>query len=139
MLSQYKYLIIAGIALFILGTTYLKGRNDERDKWKLEVAEQVDKARLTEKELQRKADDNAKQAIKDKADLQSKLTIALNSLRSRPERMPEAARANCSGATGKELSRQDAESFIGLAYDCQRESIALDACYKHVDSLVCGQ
>lgn len=123
--------IVLGLAL--LTGAYFKGSHDKDSEWKLVIAEQAKQARLKEQDLQQKADENAKQALSKQAAIQSKLNIALNSLRDRPARLPEAARANCAGSAPTELSRPDAEAFTRFAGDAQLESQALADCYKHVD------
>lgn len=130
-----KYFLAAFIilAIALLTGAYFKGSHDKDSEWKLVIAEQAKQARLKEQDLQQKADDNAKQALKKQADIQSKLNIALNSLRDRPARLPEAARANCSGSTGAQLSVSDGEFLARYAASAQRESEALEACYRHVD------
>lgn len=59
----------------------------------------------------------------------------LVSLRDRPARLPEAARAACAGTSGRELSGRDAEAFVGLAARADRTRAALDACQKREAAL----
>jgi len=134
MISLYAKLGAVVFALLLLFGAYAKGRNDNETKWKLEIAKQVEQARIKEQDLQRKADDNAKQALKDKELIQSRLTIALNSLRDRPDRMPESARANCAGSSGKELSAVDGV-FLRRYATTHAETCwnALEGCYRHLD------
>lgn len=130
-----KYFLAAFIvmAIAIVTGAYFKGSHDKDSEWKLVIAEQAKQARLKEQDLQQKADENAKQALSKQAAIQSKLNIALNSLRDRPARLPEAARTQCQGSTGFELSRVDAEFLTKFASDRDSENQALADCYKHVD------
>lgn len=123
--------IILGLAL--LTGAYFKGSHDKDSEWKLVIAEQAKQARLQEQDLQQKADENAKQALTKQAAIQSKLNIALNSLRDRSARLPKTARANCAGSTGAELSGRDATAFTRLAARADEVRLGLESCYKHVD------
>lgn len=62
-------------------------------------------------------------------------------LQNRPDRqpartggVPQAATA-CKGATGAELSRQDATVAVGIARDADEQREALKACYAAYDSI----
>jgi ABC-type transporter Mla subunit MlaD len=57
-----------------------------------------------------------------------RLADALERLRDRPDRLPEAARAACQGATGRELSGPDAAVLERYAADARRLQLALGAC-----------
>lgn len=60
---------------------------------------------------------------------------AIASLRSRAaERLPEASRAACAGASPAELSRPDAEAFIQFAADAERLRASYATCKAYVDS-----
>lgn len=48
----------------------------------------------------------------------------------------DAARTRCTGATGRELSRPDAQFLTGqIAARAQRQQVALDKCYKEIDQI----
>ena len=63
------------------------------------------------------------------------LNIQLNKLRQRAGRLSEAARAECKGATGSELSDRDAAAFVRLGARAEQCRIGLTACYEYADSL----
>lgn len=72
------------------------------------------------------------------ATINARLSAALASLRSRPERSATAgqlsgAAADCKGATGAELYREDAEVALGIARDADIQRAALAACYQQYD------
>lgn len=76
-----------------------------------------------------------RQEIEDAKDRQlravsAQLADALVQLRNRPERLPEASRAACSGATGAELSGPDAGFLVREAARADELRAALDACQK---------
>lgn len=58
-----------------------------------------------------------------------------NRLLKRSERMSEASRAACQGASGQELSRRDAAFLTGLAASCQRQQVNLKAHQEYVDQI----
>lgn len=55
---------------------------------------------------------------------------ALVRLRERPDRLPEASRTACAGATWRELSRPDAEAAERFARDAAVIQSALDECQQ---------
>ena len=80
--------------------------------------------RLVERSLTRITDakDKELRAVNDR------LADALERLRDRPDRLPEAARAACEGATGRELSGPDAAVLERYAADARRLQLELGAC-----------
>lgn len=62
-----------------------------------------------------------------------RLNIALRELRDRADRRPESAAPSCQGATGRELSRPDAEFLEGFAARAESQRAALIQCYGWVD------
>lgn len=72
------------------------------------------------------------------ATINARLSAALASLRSRPERPASAgqlssAAADCKGATGAELYREDAAVALRIARDADIQRAALAACYQQYD------
>ena len=72
------------------------------------------------------------------ATINARLSAALASLRSRPERPATAgqlssAAADCKGATGAELYREDAAVALRIARDADIQRAALAACYQQYD------
>lgn len=65
----------------------------------------------------------------------TKLNDALNRLRDREVRKGKAAKANCKGTTGAELSREDAEFLTREAARGDEYAIALQACYRYADEI----
>lgn len=64
-----------------------------------------------------------------------RLSAARQRLRERPDRLPEPARAACAGATGRELSGQDATLLVELAADADRLRAALGQCQGWIEAV----
>lgn len=156
MLSLLKPKLIAlGIALLILGILYGSHKLIVRKEVAKAVAhtEQTMSAAYNEKllkasELAREREQvmmaSADKLRKDKdaqiASLNTRLGAALSSLSERPQRTPSASKdtpapCNCSGATGANLSREDAEFLVREAARADRLRSALDQCYKQYESV----
>ena len=60
---------------------------------------------------------------------------ALRGLRNRPARLPDATLSarDCSGSTGRQLSREDAEFLVGFAADAERLNAALRVCQAEAE------
>ena len=101
-----------------------------------EIAEAYQSARNAEKRLI----EASKQIRKDKDEeikaIDARLATALGELRQRKERdsLPNTSR-DCQGATGAELSREDAEFLTRLAASADKAVAALKSCYKQYDSV----
>jgi hypothetical protein len=106
------YLVILAVSL---ASAYGFGRSHANQAHKAALADQLVAARRTEHGMQEKVDAARIQAQTEKVLIVAERDRALASLRNRPERLPEAARAACSGSTGAELSRGDAEDLVRLA------------------------
>lgn len=119
------------IASFFGG--YTKGSSDTYKYQQIEIAKQKDIAHAKEQELQTKEDENTRRHQNEVRSIQSRLNDAIKRLRNRPERLPEESRANCSGASGAELSREDAEFLEREAARADSIREALNTCYLHVD------
>lgn len=85
--------------------------------------------------LQGIIDDLTKKYLIDITAIESERDAALERLRNRPVRTIEAASPNCSGATGAQLSREDAEFLTREAARGDEYAIALQACYKYADEI----
>lgn len=95
-------------------------------------------ARTTEHDLSTKAIAIEQGKQNEIATINARLSAALASLRSRPERPATAsqlssAAADCKGATGAELYREDAAMALRIAGDADIQRAALAACYKQYD------
>jgi hypothetical protein len=69
------------------------------------------------------------------ARLSAALERARVELRNRPDRMPEASRQACPGATGAELSRPDAEFLVGEAARADQLRADLEACTGWIEEV----
>lgn len=95
-------------------------------------------ARATEHDLSTKAIATEQGKQNEIATINARLSAALASLRNRPERPSTAgklssAAADCKGATGAELYREDAAVALGIARDADIQRAALAACYQQYD------
>jgi hypothetical protein len=127
--------VVVGLAISH-GTAYLKGANDKDGEYQLAIKDEQIAAFEIAAVNQEKANERANRLEESRRGIQSRLDVALERLRHRPDRMPDAARPNCQGATGVELSRPDAEFLEREAARADRIRAALGTCYEHVDSLI---
>lgn len=135
--------ILALVLAFVANGFYwhAKGANGADAHWKAKInqerADAQAAARETEQRHQEAANAITKRHAADVQTVRRNLDIALDSLRSRPERpagMPEAARTDCQGGTGAELSRPDAEFLSREAARADDIRIGLQTCYAHIDA-----
>lgn len=130
--------VLLGVLLGFIGAAtggYFKGRSDEAAHWQIEVAKQAEAAKKREDQLQKEADENSSKFNAEKDAINARLANALERLRKRPERLPEAAEPSCQGATGRELSAPDAGFLEREAARADQLRAGLAACYQHLDSL----
>ena len=126
----------AVIAVALLGGAYFKGHHDANVDWEAKAAASKIEAQQQEAAWAESMGRVRKQHEDEKAVVQSRLTTALNSLRDRPAvRLPEAARAACAGATGKELARPDAEFLVRYAADAAQLQSDLRACKAYINTV----
>jgi len=71
--------------------------------------------------------------------LSAELERVRSELRNRPDRMPEASREACAGATGAELSRTDAEFLVGEAARGDQLRADLAECQGWVEAVTAKQ
>ena len=67
--------------------------------------------------------------------INTNLADDLERLRKRADRIPEAARANCAGSAGSELSGEDASFLVREAARADELRAALKACYEYADAV----
>lgn len=156
MLSLLKpKLIVAAIIALVIAAVFLTHKVIVHRAVKKAVAEtqeqmsaEYTKKLLQASELAREREQvmmaSADKLRKDKdaqiASLNTRLGAALSSLSERPQRTPSASKdtpasCNCSGATGANLSREDAEFLVREAARADKLRSALDQCYKQYDSV----
>jgi len=130
-INRYKHLILA-VLLFVAGWTVNGWR------WEAKYANQLEAARETEQSLQAAVDAITNESAAKMRRIVGERDAAIKRLRNRPERMPESARADCKGATGAELSRQDAGFLVRFASDAETVRTALGICYDYADKIKAG-
>ena len=102
-----------------------------------ERAQALQKARDTEAKWQEIINEVTTKQAEKLAEVQHHLDVAIISLRDRPKRsitLPDTSRVECEGASGRELSREDAEFLAREAARADEQRAGLDACYRHVDT-----
>jgi hypothetical protein len=135
--------VLAGIGIVVLlgithGYAYMTGSKHKENEWKAKSVELVDKARETERIWQGVYDEASKSYVARIGVINDRLRVALDGLRDRPDRpvgVPEAPRPDCKGATGAELSRQDASFLEWEAARADRLRAAYELCLKSYDQV----
>ena len=112
----------------------------EKAKQMAEYAENMRLAREKEQALQQGANNLREEKDRELKKVADTNRILLGSLRNRPERPAEGsavsgAASACSGATGAQLAKGDAEFLAGYSADAASLKAALDQCVKQYESL----
>ena len=112
----------------------------EKAKQMAEYAENMRLAREKEQALQQGANNLREEKDRELKKIADTNRILLGSLRNRPERPAEGsavsgAASACSGATGAQLAKGDAEFLAGYSTDAASLKAALDQCVKQYESL----
>ena len=112
----------------------------EKAKQMAEYAENMRIAREKEQALQQGANNLREEKDRELKKVADTNRILLGSLRNRPERPAEgsavsSAAGACSGATGAQLAKGDAEFLAGYSADAASLKAALDQCVKQYESL----
>lgn len=140
MFNPWALLVLLGA--FVLNGFYwhAHGSNSERVRlmaqFEHERVDMVQKARDTEKKWQGAINEITTNQAEKLAEVQHNLDVAIVSLRDRPERptrLPDTPRIECSGASGRELSREDAEFLVREAARADTLRVGLEACYSAYD------
>ena len=105
-----------------------------------EYAKGQEAARKKEQELQANADRLRQEKDREIRDLNARATALNNSLQHRPTRTSEAgslpnSSKSCSGASGKELARGDAEFLVWYATEAARLQADLNQCIRQYEAL----
>lgn len=125
---------ICALALFLWG--YIAGANKQKDKQA--AAQLVSEKKSTEQSAQLAQTIENTRRINDEANakLTATVDVLINGLRNRTSRkLPNTAAVTCEGATGKELSREDAEFLTRESAESQHWQNELTACYSREDAL----
>ena len=105
-----------------------------------EYAKAQEEARKKEQELQANADQLRQEKDREIRNLNARATALTNSLQQRPTRTSEAgslpnSSKSCSGASGKELARGDAEFLVWYATEAARIQADLNQCIRQYEAL----
>lgn len=131
--------VITAIILAGVGGEF-HGRSVERTTWKAKIeearAEAAESAIRTERETQKEVNNALQKQNAELNTINDNLSAELVSLRKRPpRRVPGTPTANCEGATGAELSREDAGAFAREAARADKLRAALRTCYEYADTI----
>lgn len=140
--SLIGILTVLGVILLAFWAGQDYGQTQERKAWESRINEEranaAADARQTERDQQAGVNDALRKQNRDLVGINAGLRIDLERLRKRPERssgVPAGAGSTCTGASGADLSRGDAEFLVRLAARADRIRAALGACYEYADSL----
>ena len=114
------------------------GQRTERLHWEGQQAQAVAQARTTEQQRYGDLLDALNTQYLAQRGIADQLHADLERLRNRPARIvrvPGDPATDCAGATGSELSREDAGFLVREAASADRHRAALAACYAYADSL----
>ena len=131
-----KYIAILAVIAGVWVHGNYHGKNTERLVWQDTVRVATEQARETEKQRQDKINEALQAQYDGISIINNNLVGDINKLRSRPTRrgVPRDTQTTCTGATGRELSRPDAEFLTRGATRADRLREALKACYAAFDS-----
>ena len=127
--------ITIGISGYVIGDSH-------RNTWWLAKVEKdrraaIENAIALERSNQEKANAAIRQQSAEQAAINTRLRADLASLRYRTERTADLSTVSgtrCTGVTGAELSRSDAEFLVGEAARADEIRAGLAACYAVIDS-----
>lgn len=125
--------IAVAAALWLHGNWH--GSKTTAATYKAQIAE-ANVVALEEREvLQEQVDELVQKYFTDTGIITDERDAALKRLRDRPTRVVKSPTTNCTGATGAELSREDAGFLTREAARADRLRNALKICYDYADSL----
>jgi hypothetical protein len=129
-----ELLIDVGLCAVVAGAGYWYGVKSTEKEWEDKVKQEQLRAEATTKEIKDEYSRFREDKEQEVKIIASRLDTALVGLRDRANRLPDAARAGCSGATGRELAGPDAGFLAGEAARTAIVEAALEQCYKSYDS-----
>lgn len=124
MAPGWKLLAVLMLLLAVASGGYFKGRIDNEAKHTEQSLEETQEARRIEQKRAAFQQETLNEKDASLRAVNGRLADALERLRDRPERLPEAALAACKGSSGRELSGGDAaflERFAARAEALRRE------------------
>lgn len=133
--ERYLFLILAGLWAISLVWALWYGGKTTAAKYEIQIAKANNEAFKQQQLLQGEIDEINKKSIMDLNTVIVQRDLAIARLRERPTRADQAARANCKGSTGAELSREDGEFLEREAARAEILRQALKGCYAYADKL----
>lgn len=128
---------VAGAGWWIYGAGHRAGVAMEQSKQAEAIRLAKEAATATEQKRQEGVNHALQKQIDDLQSINAGLSGDIERLRQRKTRasLPENSRADCQGATGAELSGEDAAFLVREAARADTLRAALAACYAYADSL----
>ena len=136
-----RYIIGAAIIVALLVGTWMHGNHHGKQSAELQTAQAWLDSAETAREIQEQRQEGVNNALREQNDelaaVNSRHLAAIERLQQRANRaeLSRAARAECKGATGAELSRQDGRFLVGEAARADRLRAALQACYSYANAI----
>jgi len=141
-LNPWVLLGALATAVGLLFGGYLWGDSARNTAWlaktETDKRKAIESALIVERANQEKANAAIRKQAADQAAINTRLRADLAGLRDRPERsgdLSAVSRLGCTGATGAELSRSDAEFLVGEAARADEIRAGLAACYAVIDGV----
>lgn len=138
--------VILGIVAMLIGTAtggYIWGDSNRNTAWlaktETDKRKSIEQALATERANQERANAAIRTQAAEQAAINNRLRADLAGLRNRPERpanLSAVSITRCTGATGAQLSRSDAEFLVGESARADEIRAGLAACYAVIDSTV---
>ena len=133
MIELWLLRLAAGAGLLVAAWGY--GVHWSNQRHEVERLQAVEQARQVEANWQTNVEALQEIHREEVTRLSADLERARHELRNRPDRMPEASRQACAGATGAELSRPDAEFLVGEASRADQLRADLEVCRGWVEEV----
>ena len=140
MFNPWALLVLLGA--FVLNGFYWHAHGSNAEHARLmaqfehERADALQKARNTDTKWQRIVNETTTKQAEQLSEVQHHLDVAIVSLRDRhkrPTTLPDTPGTECAGATGRELSREDATFLAREAARADAIRAGLEACYAAYD------
>ena len=130
--------LLAGVG--IVAGIWMHGHSHGQRTAEAAYGEAIEEARAEARQVEKQRQEGINRALQDQydevSDINAGLAADLDRLRQRPDRrVPGDPGANCQGATGRELSGQDAAFLARLAAEADELRAGLRACYIYADTI----
>jgi biopolymer transport protein ExbB/TolQ len=132
-------LVLAGLVATAGATGWIKGAAHVRAQWEQQRANELAASVAVERKWSDRITEVRDAHNEEMRRVAGALGDALGRLRDRAKRLPEAARPACQGATGAELSDQDATVLVLEAARADQLRADLAACQSWIEAVTDAQ